>query len=89
MEESKTAPMSVPHGEIHDSNSPQGKDGYHPRPAPIRPHYTLLIPNNKARHRSTGQGIVWKYQIRYWQNRWYVVGRPAYRRLMTRLGLRK
>lgn len=82
--------MSVPHGETHASNSREDKDGgYAPKPAPRLPHYTLLIPNTKAKHRSTGGGLVWKYQLRYWQNRWYVVGRPAYRQLMTRIGLRK
>ena len=82
--------MSEQPGATRASNSPQGKDGgYAPIPAPRLPHYTLLIPNNKAKHRSTGGGVVWKYQLRYWQNRWYVVGRPAYRRLMTRIGLRK
>jgi hypothetical protein len=82
--------MSAPHGETRASNSPQGKDGgYAPKPAPRLPHYTLLIPNTKAKHRAKASGFVFKYELKYWQNRWYVVGRPAYRRLMTRLGLRK
>jgi hypothetical protein len=86
MEESKTGPMSEQHGATPVSNRGGGKDGRGRTPMP---GITLLIPNYKAKHRSKGQGIVWKYELNYWQNRWYVVGRPRYRRLMQRIGLRK
>ena len=78
--------MSEQHGATPASNRGQDKDG---RGTQYRVHYTLLIPNYKAKHRSKGNGIVWRYEWHYIQNRWYTVGRPAYRRLMTRLGLRK
>lgn len=81
--------MSEQPGATRASNSPRSKDGWGaPIKAPTLPHYTLLIPNNKAKHRSTGSGVVWKYQLHYWQNRWYVVGRPAWRKLLKRLHLK-
>lgn len=79
--------MSVLPGETHDSNrgTPKQRRGV----LAMVPALTLLLPNYKAKHRSRGAGIVLKYEIHYLQNRWYVVGRPRYRKIMQRLGLRK
>jgi hypothetical protein len=73
-------------GETHDLNRGCNKDG---RGILSVRGITLLIPNYKAKHRSTGKGMVWKYELRYLQNRWYTHGRPRYRRIMKALGLRK
>jgi hypothetical protein len=79
--------MSVPPGATPGSNRGRGrdKDG---RGKAI-PVVTMFIPNWKARHRSTGQGTVWRYELHYWQNRYYVVARPRIRVILKALGLRK
>jgi hypothetical protein len=74
-------------GETHASNRGVAKQrrGVYRR----LPYLTLLLPNTKARHRMHGHRVAWKYQIAYIQNRWYAEYRPVYRRLMTKLKLRK
>jgi hypothetical protein len=89
--------MSEQHGETHASNRGYNKDGWGaPIPAPIAPrtrrtpiHYTLLIPNNKAKHRSRGDGIVWRHQWNYIQNRYYVEYRPRLRAILKAIKFRK
>jgi len=87
MGESKTAPMLEQPGATPASNRGTDKDGRGRRTAV--PIVSIILPNLKAKHRSTGDGINWKYEIHYIQNRWYAEYRPKYRKLMQRLKLRK
>jgi hypothetical protein len=85
--------MSELHGEIHASNRGRTKDGSGRGTGRGMPHLikytTLIIPNYKAKHRSKGDGIVWRYELHYIQNRYYAEYRPRIRRILKAMKLRK
>lgn len=45
---------------------------------------TVVIPNNKARHRAKASGFVLKYELAYLRNRWYVELKPRIKRFINK-----